>query len=34
VTVASGLGGIVATRYAAHSVPAGGSVWTFALMTE
>jgi len=31
VTVASGIGGIVATRYAAHAVPAGGSVWTFAL---
>jgi alcohol dehydrogenase (cytochrome c) len=34
LTVASGLGGIVATRYAAHAVPAGGSVWTFALMPE
>jgi alcohol dehydrogenase (cytochrome c) len=34
VTVASGLGGVVATRYAAHAVPAGGSVWTFALMPE
>ncbi|HYV61286.1 MAG TPA: PQQ-dependent dehydrogenase, methanol/ethanol family [Bryobacteraceae bacterium] len=34
VTVASGLGGIVATRYASHAVPAGGSVWTFALMPE
>jgi alcohol dehydrogenase (cytochrome c) len=34
VTVQSGLGGIVATRYAAHAVPAGGSVWTFALMPE
>jgi alcohol dehydrogenase (cytochrome c) len=34
VTVASGLGGIVATRYASHSVPAGGSVWTFALPSE
>jgi alcohol dehydrogenase (cytochrome c) len=34
VTVASGLGGIVASRYAAHAVPAGGSVWTFALMPE
>ena len=31
VTVASGIGGILATRYAAHAVPAGGSVWTFAL---
>ena len=34
VTVASGLGGVVATRYASHAVPTGGSVWTFALMTE
>jgi alcohol dehydrogenase (cytochrome c) len=34
VTVASGLGGIVATRYAAHAVPTGGSVWTFALLPE
>ena len=34
VTVASGIGGILATRYAAHAVPAGGSVWTFALMPE
>jgi alcohol dehydrogenase (cytochrome c) len=34
VTIESGLGGIVATRYAAHAVPAGGSVWTFALMPE
>jgi alcohol dehydrogenase (cytochrome c) len=31
VTVASGVGGIVATRYAARLVPAGGSIWTFAL---
>jgi alcohol dehydrogenase (cytochrome c) len=31
VTVASGLGGILATRYAAGKVPSGGSVWTFAL---
>src|SRR5580658_8070755 len=31
VTVASGLGGIVATRYASVQIPAGGSVWTFAL---
>jgi alcohol dehydrogenase (cytochrome c) len=31
VTVASGLGGILATRYASAKVPAGGSVWTFAL---
>jgi alcohol dehydrogenase (cytochrome c) len=34
VTVASGLGGTLATRYASRKVPAGGSVWTFALPTE
>jgi alcohol dehydrogenase (cytochrome c) len=34
VSVASGLGGIVATRYASRKVPSGGSVWTFALMPE
>jgi alcohol dehydrogenase (cytochrome c) len=34
VTIASGLGGILATRYAARKMPAGGSVWTFALMPE
>ena len=34
VTIASGLGGILADRYAARKVPAGGSIWTFALMTE
>jgi alcohol dehydrogenase (cytochrome c) len=34
VTVASGLGGSLATRYAARRVPTGGSVWTFALMPE
>ncbi|HLH43573.1 MAG TPA: PQQ-dependent dehydrogenase, methanol/ethanol family [Bryobacteraceae bacterium] len=32
VTVVSGVGGIVASRFAARLVPAGGSVWTFALM--
>ncbi len=32
VTVASGLGGALATRYGAAKVPAGGSIWTFALM--
>lgn len=32
VTVASGLGGSLATRYAARKVPTGGSMWTFALM--
>jgi alcohol dehydrogenase (cytochrome c) len=34
VTVVSGIGGILATRYAARKVPAGGSVWTFALLSE
>jgi alcohol dehydrogenase (cytochrome c) len=34
VTVASGLGGTLATRYAATTVPTGGSIWTFALMPE
>lgn len=34
VTIASGLGGILADRYAAQKVPSGGSVWTFALMGE
>jgi alcohol dehydrogenase (cytochrome c) len=34
VTVASGLGGILATRYASRKMPAGGSVWTFALLPE
>ncbi len=34
VTVASGLGGGLANRYAAGEVPTGGSVWTFALMPE
>src|SRR6516162_2109895 len=34
LTVASGLGGILATRYAAGKVPSGGSVWTFALTKE
>jgi len=32
VSVASGRGGTLANRYAAEKVPAGGSVWTFALM--
>jgi alcohol dehydrogenase (cytochrome c) len=31
VTVASGLGGILAGRYAGTKVPTGGSIWTFAL---
>jgi alcohol dehydrogenase (cytochrome c) len=34
VTVASGLGGILATRVVRNSVPTGGSLWTFALMPE
>jgi alcohol dehydrogenase (cytochrome c) len=34
VTVASGLGGGLANRYAAGKVPTGGSVWTFALMPD
>ena len=34
VSVASGLGGSQATRYAKGEVPTGGSVWTFALMPE
>ena len=34
VTVASGLGGGLANRYARGLVPAGGSIWTFALMPE
>jgi alcohol dehydrogenase (cytochrome c) len=31
VTIASGLGGLLAPRYAGLKVPTGGSVWTFAL---
>jgi alcohol dehydrogenase (cytochrome c) len=31
VTVASGLGGILANRYVADKMPTGGSIWTFAL---
>src|ERR1700726_1434119 len=34
VTVVSGLGGVLATRYAARKMPTGGSVWTFALLAE
>ena len=34
VTIASGLGGILATRYAAGKMPTGGSIWTFALLQE
>ena len=32
VTIASGLGGGLANRYAQDKVPTGGSIWTFALM--
>jgi alcohol dehydrogenase (cytochrome c) len=32
VTIASGLGGGLAGRYAADKVPTGGAMWTFALM--
>ena len=32
VSIASGRGGTLANRYAAETVPAGGAVWTFALM--
>ena len=34
VTIASGLGGTLASRYAARIMPTGGSVWTFALLQE
>lgn len=34
VAIASGLGGALATRFAAAKVPAGGSIWTFALFPE
>jgi hypothetical protein len=32
VSIASGLGGGNARRYAYDKVPTGGSIWTFALM--
>src|SRR5258708_20667157 len=34
VTVLSGRGGSLASRLVTHNVPAGGSVWTFALMPD
>ena len=34
VTIASGLGGALATRYAAQKMPTGGSLWTFALTAQ
>jgi alcohol dehydrogenase (cytochrome c) len=34
VTIASGRGGLLASRYTTDKVPTGGSIWTFALMPE
>ena len=34
VSVASGLGGSLARRWAADKVPAGGSMWTFAVSAD
>jgi alcohol dehydrogenase (cytochrome c) len=34
VTVASGRGGLLASRYTGNKVPTGGSIWTFALMPD
>jgi len=34
VSVASGLGGSLARRWAADKVPTGGSMWTFAVMPD
>jgi alcohol dehydrogenase (cytochrome c) len=34
VSIASGLGGVLATRYASKIMPTGGSMWTFALMQQ
>jgi alcohol dehydrogenase (cytochrome c) len=34
VTVASGRGGLLASRYTTDKVPTGGSIWTFALLPE
>ena len=34
VTIASGLGGLLAARVVGGNVPTGGSVWTFALLPE
>jgi alcohol dehydrogenase (cytochrome c) len=34
LSIASGLGGTLARRYAADKVPTGGSMWTFTLMPE
>ncbi len=34
VTIASGRGGLLASRYTGDKVPTGGSIWTFALMQK
>ena len=34
VTIASGRGGTLASRYTGDKVPTGGSFWTFALMPD
>jgi alcohol dehydrogenase (cytochrome c) len=34
VTVASGRGGTLASRYTTNKVPTGGSIWTFALIED
>jgi alcohol dehydrogenase (cytochrome c) len=34
VTVASGRGGLLASRYTGDKVPTGGSIWTFALIPD
>src|SRR5204863_12881 len=34
ITVASGLGGGLASRYATDKIPTGGSLWTFALLND
>jgi alcohol dehydrogenase (cytochrome c) len=34
VSIASGLGGGLANRYASDKIPTGGSMWTFALMAD
>jgi alcohol dehydrogenase (cytochrome c) len=32
VSIASGIGGVLATRYASQKMPTGGALWTFAVM--
>ena len=34
ITIASGRGGTLASRYTADRVPTGGSIWTFALLAD